>query len=247
MVGGKLKRESHCVYIHFWQQSIESSSNLAPIVVSLPYSWVIHSLCVIPFLYVFILPWSVTYPIVIWECYVRHFVSAAKSVFCCAYWFEDHLPRVSHSQSYVPRFQRCTCVSPTLLISWYHLTLVSCHWWGTHHYPPSTILFLSTTTHHPGIRLRTYSVPWNSHASMVCILVFDSCFTSLSSDQKIPWMLDSNSFIHISLECTTVPWGSSSLSMISLMLVNGIHQWLVIKRFLPCLMTTSFFTWLELY
>ena len=58
--GEKLKRESHCVYVYFWKQSIESSSNLAPVVASFPYSWVIHCLWVIPFLWVFILPPSVT-------------------------------------------------------------------------------------------------------------------------------------------------------------------------------------------
>ena len=31
---------------------------------------------------------------------------------------------------------------------------VSCHWWGNHHGPPLTSLFLSTSTHHLGIRPR---------------------------------------------------------------------------------------------
>lgn len=223
MVGEKLKRESHCVYIHFWQQSIESSSNLALVVDSLPYNWVIHCLWVIQLLWVFIPPRLVTYPIVICKCYVPHYVSSSKSIFCRAYWFEDHLPRVYHSQSCVPRFQHCTYVNPTLLIPWYHLTPMSHCWWGIHHFPPSTSLFLLTSTHHMRIRMRTYSVPWNSHASMVGILIFDSGFTSLTSDQKIPRMFDFNSFIHISLECTTIPWGSSSLLAISLTLLNSIH------------------------
>ena len=31
---------------------------------------------------------------------------------------------------------------------------ISCRWWGIHQGPPSTSLFLSTSTHYPGIRLR---------------------------------------------------------------------------------------------
>jgi hypothetical protein len=47
-------------------------------------------------------------------------------------------------------------------------------------------LFLSNSTHYPGIRLRNYSVPWNLHASMVGFLTFDNGFSLLTPDQDIP-------------------------------------------------------------
>jgi hypothetical protein len=48
-----------------------------------------------------------------------------------------------------------------------------------HHGPPSTSIFLSTSTDYPGIRLRNQLVPWDLHASMVGLLNFDSRFTPL--------------------------------------------------------------------
>lgn len=129
----------------------------------------------------------------------------------------------------------------------YLLILVSCWWWGIHHYPPSTSLFLSTSTHHPRVRQRNHSVPWNLHASIVGILIYNGWFTSLTSDRNIPQIFDFNSFFHISLECTTVPWEPSSLLVISLAFVNSIYQWPVIKQFITCSTSTSFFTLLQLY
>lgn len=207
----------------------------------------IHCLWVIPFFWVFILSWLVSCLVIIWECYVPHSISAAMSIFCRAYRFEDCMPKVHPFQSYTPSSTNCTCVSHALFISWYLLVPILCHWWGTHYCPPSKSLFLSTSTHHLRIRLRNHLVPWNLHASMVGILIFESLFTSLNTDKKIPWMFNYDSFMHISLECTIVPWESSSSLVISLAVVNGIHQWPVIKRFLPCLTSQPFFTWLELY
>ena len=54
------------------------------------------------------------------------------------------------------------CVSPvtTLFCSTIsQFVIVSCRWWGIHHGPPSTGLFLSTPTHHPGRIFRNLSVP----------------------------------------------------------------------------------------
>jgi hypothetical protein len=45
-------------------------------------------------------------------------------------------------------YQLCFATSYQSL---YH---VSCRWWGNHYGPPSTNLFLSTPTHHPGGRFR---------------------------------------------------------------------------------------------
>jgi hypothetical protein len=84
-------------------------------------------------------------------------------------------------------------------------------------------LFLSTSTHYPRIRLRNYLVPWNLHASMAGFLSFDSGFSLLTPDREIslsfpPHLVDSHS-----LDCTSVPWESLTLMVISLALVNDIH------------------------
>ena len=62
--------------------------------------------------------------------------------------------------------------------------------------PPSMIVFLLTSMHHLGVRLRIQLVPGNLHASMVGLLIFDSQSTSSAFDQNIPWVFDFNSFIH---------------------------------------------------
>jgi hypothetical protein len=86
-----------------------------------------------------------------------------------------------------------------------------------------TSLFLSTSTHYPGIRLRNQLVPWNLHASMAGFLAFNGGFSLLTSDGKVslsvqPQLIDS----HL-LDCTGVHWQSLTLMVISLALVNGIH------------------------
>ena len=63
--------------IYLLQLSIESSSNFASVLMSLPYSWVIHFLWVISFPRVSI-PLS---HFILCKCYAPHWVSAAKSIF----------------------------------------------------------------------------------------------------------------------------------------------------------------------
>jgi hypothetical protein len=58
-------------------------------------------------------------------------------------------------------------------------------------------LFLSTSIHYLGTRLRNQLVPWDMHASMAGLLMSDNEFTLLTPDWVIPWMLDIISFIHI--------------------------------------------------
>jgi hypothetical protein len=86
-----------------------------------------------------------------------------------------------------------------------------------------TSLFLSTSTHYPGIWIRNYLVPWSLHASMVGVLVFDSGFTSLAPDRNIPSSVQLQLINSHLLDCTRVPCGSLTLMMISLALVNDIH------------------------
>lgn len=59
----------------------------------------------------------------------------------------------------------------------------------------------------------------------------DDKFTSLAFDRVISWVFDFSSSIHILWIMLIVPWGPLSLSLVSIALVNSLHQyWLVIKR-----------------
>jgi hypothetical protein len=86
-----------------------------------------------------------------------------------------------------------------------------------------TSLFLTTLTHYLGIRLRNQLVPWNLHASMGGFLAFDNGFSSLTLDRKIPPGVRLQLIISQSLDCTSVPWESLTLMVISIALVNDIH------------------------
>jgi hypothetical protein len=84
-----------------------------------------------------------------------------------------------------------------------------------------TSLVPSTSAHYPESRLRNYSIPWNLHASMESFLAFDSEFTSLNPDRKIPSVIQHQLIYSQSMDCTIVPWGSLTSMVISLALVNG--------------------------
>jgi len=49
------------------------------------------------------------------------------------------------------------------------------------------------------------------------------------------------------MDFTVVPWGSSSLSLIPLALVNNLHHWLVIRQCLSMFDSRTSFTWIDLY
>jgi hypothetical protein len=55
-------------------------------------------------------------------------------------------------------------------------------------------------------------------------LAFDSGFTSLVPDRKILSIVRHQLIYSQLADCTVVPWGSLTLMVISLALVNGIHQ-----------------------
>jgi hypothetical protein len=89
-----------------------------------------------------------------------------------------------------------------------------------------TCFVLSTSSHYPETRLRNYLVPWNLHASMVGFLSFDSGFTSLTPDRKIPSDVQLQLFHSHSKDCTRVPWESLTSMVFSLTLVNDfINDW----------------------
>ena len=124
---------------------------------------------------------------------------------------------------------------------------VSCQWWGKHHGPISTGLFVSNPTHTPGISIRNKEVPGDLYTSMPYLLSFNNRFTSLTFDRKIQPSVRRQIIYSHSEECTGVSWESSTLMVISLALVNVFHHWLIIKWFLPCLTSRCLFAWLESY
>ena len=79
-----------------------------------------------------------------------------------------------------------------------------------------------TPTHYPETKLKYYLVPWDLHASMVSFLTFDSGFSSLTSDREISSNVWPQIIYSHSVDCTSVPWDSLTLMVISLTLVNGI-------------------------
>ena len=86
-----------------------------------------------------------------------------------------------------------------------------------------TSLFLSTSNHYPGIRLRNQLVPWNLHASMEGFLTFDSGFSLLTPNWEIPSSVRLYLINLHPLDCTGVPWESLKLMVISLTLFNSIN------------------------
>jgi hypothetical protein len=84
----------------------------------------------------------------------------------------------------------------------------------------------SISSHYLETRLRNSLVPWDLDASMVDFLTFNSGFTSLTPDRKIPLDVRPQLIHSHSKDCTRVPWESLTLMVISLALVNGfINDW----------------------
>ena len=106
-----------------------------------------------------------------------------------------------------------------------------CHWCGNHYGPPVTDHFLSTSTHYP--RSWSRNTPLST-LKLACLngkfLTPGDRFSSLAFDREIPCGVRRQVIYSHPVDCTVVPWGSSSLSVIPLVLVNGFHYWPVIKR-----------------
>ena len=122
---------------------------------------------------------------------------------------------------------------------------VSCCRCGIHHGPPSMDLFLLTSDHYPRIESR-------NHLSTQELACLNGKFLCLCPWVNIigPWMKDSASvrlqviYSHLT-DCTWTSWKSLTSMMIFLALVNGIHQWPVIKWIIPCSTSSPSFTWLR--
>ena len=74
---------------------------------------------------------------------------------------------------------------------------VSCRRCGTHHGPPSTRLFPSTSAHHPGNSLRNKNlVPWDLSALMTDSLALDIGSHHWPLIDRIYWVFDIRKSIH---------------------------------------------------
>ena len=90
-------------------------------------------------------------------------------------------------------------------------------------------------------------VPWGLHMSMEIFLTLGDIFSSLAFDRHIlcgVWL----QLIHSNhMDCTTVPWEPLTSLVVSLMSVNELNNWPVIRWCLSCSTSTPLFTWLDSY
>ena len=74
---------------------------------------------------------------------------------------------------------------------------LSCHRWGTHHGPPSTRLFPSTSAHHPGTSIRNKNlVRWDLYALMTYSLALNIGSHHWPLIDRIDWVFDIRTSIH---------------------------------------------------
>ena len=108
--------------------------------------------------------------------------------------------------------------------------------------------FFSTSAHYPGSRSRNNPF---STLKLACLnwkfLTSNDRFTSMAFDRKILHGVRHQVLYSHHVNCTTVPWGPLSLSVIPLALVNGLPHWPVIKRCLSMFDFKTFLTWIDLY
>ena len=108
--------------------------------------------------------------------------------------------------------------------------------------------FLSTSAHYP--RSWSRNNPFST-LKLACLngkfLTSGDGFTSMAFDRKILRGVRRQVLYSHHVNCTAVPWGSLSLSVIPLALVNSLHHWLVIKRCLSMFDFRTFLTWIDLY
>ena len=109
--------------------------------------------------------------------------------------------------------------------------------------------FLSTSAHYPRSWLNNNPF---STLKLACLnvkfLTSGDRFTSMAFDRKILRVVRHQLMYSHHINCTAVPWGSSSLSAIPLAPINSLHHWLVIRRCLSMFnIRTSFhMDWLVL-
>ena len=93
---------------------------------------------------------------------------------------------------------------------------------------------------------RILSVPWDLHALMEGFSPSTTgCIIDLQSNDYVKCSIANNLFTLHGLYW--VLWEPLSLLVVSLILVNSSHHWLVIKWFLPCSTLTQSIAWIESY
>ncbi len=124
------------------------------------------------------------------------------------------------------------------------ICFISCRRCGIHQGPPMTCHFLSTLAHYPRSWLRNTIF---SALKLAYIngkfLTFSDRLTSMAFDQNILCGVRHRIIYSHHMNCTIVPWGSLSLSVIPLASVNNSHYRLVIRR---CLSMFNFRTSLHM-
>ena len=114
------------------------------------------------------------------------------------------------------------------------ICFVSCCRCGIHHGPPMTSCFLSTSAHYPRSWLRNN--PFNALTLAYIndkFLASNDRMTSLAFEWKTLYGVQHQNIHSQHGKCTTIPWESLPLLVISLMSINELHHWLVIRRCLP--------------
>lgn len=118
-----------------------------------------------------------------------------------------------------------------LYLTIYRLFLVSCRWWGKHYGPLATGRLLPTSAHYPGDGSRD---PFGT-LQLACLngkfFTPDGQLTSLVTDWVIPGVFNFNSCFTLRGLYWIVPWEPLALSMVPLVLVNGLHHLPIIRKF----------------
>ena len=99
----------------------------------------------------------------------------------------------------------------------------NCFRWGNHYGPLSSSLFLSTSTHHPGIRIRNHFSTLEPACLNGRYLHFRSLVYVIDLLSKYSMNVWHQFIYSCSLDCTDVPWESLFLLLISLTFVNDIN------------------------
>ena len=162
--------------------------------------------------------------------------------------WETTIQLMPHPLQYLqPSFFMTTIPEPCVVRSFSPLEIicfVSCRRCGIHQGPPTMSHFLSTSTHYQRIWLR--NTPFST-LKLACLngkfLTSGERFTSLAFNRKILRGVRRQVLYSQHVNCTVVPWGSSSFSVIPLVLVNSLHHWLVIRQ---CLSMFDFRTSLHM-
>lgn len=176
----------------FSKQSIESSSNLAP--VSRLYkmgglSIVSESWLFLLSPYTLLTGYSFSHP---W-----HLVSVSSSQYYQVILFDVPISLKIVCLESISYPVPCP-VSHVSVLFWSlnHLSLFRVDLWRIPQCLPSTDFILSTSTHYPRLKSRNLSVPWCLQPLVASFPVFNNEFSSMNPARMSLWVFDINSFIH---------------------------------------------------